>query len=202
MNPTTGSSLPAFGVRDLDAVRVDSLVRQSVPDRLGGLRQHGLVQDRNLVAAVEYAVQLAEQSRADDHRVWRVDENVDGHRFSHDAPFRVSGGDGRGRRWGLGAWTLGFGVSDDGPTAPRRSAAAALWSRRAAVLKAIDDVAHHGTGIAAVGVDPHRGDPPVQRNPFSHQRSEFLAAVATRQQRPHCALPPVRRTPSAALISR
>ena len=75
-----------FGVGDLDAVCIDAPVRQVAPDRLGCLRQHRLVQDCDLVPAVQYAAQFAEQTGADDHRVWRVDENVDGHRLSHGGP--------------------------------------------------------------------------------------------------------------------
>ena len=48
------------------------------------------------------------------------------------------------------------------------------------------DVAHHGAGVAAVGVDPHGGDLPVQRHPVGHQRPESLLGV-TGEQRPPCA---------------
>ena len=53
--PDDRQFLARLGVRDLDAMRVDSLVRQVVTDRLGGLRQHRLVQDRDLVPALEDA---------------------------------------------------------------------------------------------------------------------------------------------------
>src|SRR6476619_7126343 len=43
------------------------------------------MQDGDLVPAVEDAAQFAEQPGADDHRVGRVDENVDSHRLSHGA---------------------------------------------------------------------------------------------------------------------
>ena len=100
MKPTTGSSLPA-------SASGISMRCASIPlsDRwfridFGGLRQHRLVQDRDLVPAVEDAVQLAEQPGADDHRVGRVDEDVDGHGLSHGARFRVARGQRRRRRGG------------------------------------------------------------------------------------------------------
>ncbi len=54
-----------------------------------------LVQDRDLVPAVQDALQLAEQPGSDDHRVRRVDEHVDGYRLSHGAPFVLRRGHGR-----------------------------------------------------------------------------------------------------------
>ena len=78
-----GQLLTRLGIRDLYPVRVDTLVRQGVTDRLGGRGQRGLMQDRHPVSAVEHPGQVVEQSGPDDHRVRPVDEHVDGHGFSH-----------------------------------------------------------------------------------------------------------------------
>ena len=53
-----GQFLARLGVGDLDAVGVDSFVGQMAPDGFRGLRQHWLVQDRDLVSAVENSAQL------------------------------------------------------------------------------------------------------------------------------------------------
>ena len=155
---------------------------RGVPDGLGGLRQHRLVQDRDLVPALEDALQIAEQPGADDHRVGRVDQDVDGHGLSHVRPFRVACGQGGRRGWGLGAGRrcqLGRGA------APRRASTASPRVRRVGILEARHDVAHHRAGVAAVGVHPNGGDPPVQRNPLRHQLAVSLGGVAAGQQRSH-----------------
>ena len=84
--PDDGQVLTFFGVGYFDAMCVDALVRQGVPDGLGGLRQHWLMQDRHLVPAGQCALQLAEQSGTDDHRVRRIDEDFNGYRLSHGWP--------------------------------------------------------------------------------------------------------------------
>lgn len=74
--------LAVLGVRDFDAVRVNTLVRQPLSDHLGGLGEYGLVHDGDLVPGAEQFVQLAQQPGADDHRVGRVDGHLHGHRFA------------------------------------------------------------------------------------------------------------------------
>ena len=69
------------------------------------------------------------------------------------------------------------------------------------VLQPRQDVADHRPGIAAVGVDPDGRDAPVQRNPFGHQGAVLLGASGPASSG-RTVLPPVRRTPSPALISR
>jgi hypothetical protein len=80
-----GQLLARLGIRDLDPVRVDTLVRQDVTDRLGGRGEGGLMQDRHPVSPVQHPGEVVEQSGSDDHRVRPVDEDVDGHGFSHCA---------------------------------------------------------------------------------------------------------------------
>src|SRR5437764_3438460 len=94
--------------------------------------------------------------------------------------FRVSGGDRRGCRWGFGARLRRQGRRT---AAPRRAAPPPPGRLR--ILQTVGDVAYHRAGVSAVGVDAHRRDPPVQRNPFGHQGFELLVAIAARAQRPH-----------------
>ena len=75
-----GQVLTGFGVRDFDAMRVNTFVRQSGPDVLGGLSQHRLMQDRDPVPTGEQPVEFVEQAGADHHRVRRVDGHLHGDR--------------------------------------------------------------------------------------------------------------------------
>ena len=89
---------PRLGVRDLDAVRVDPLVRQANSDLLGGLLQHRLVQDRDPVPAGQQVVELAEQAGADQHGVRGVDGHLHG-----DRPGGVGHGPAAGMFWAAGS---------------------------------------------------------------------------------------------------
>ena len=59
---------------------VDTLVGQMRSDGLGGLGQRRLMQDRHLVPATEQLTELAEQAGPHDHRIRRIDGDLDGHR--------------------------------------------------------------------------------------------------------------------------
>src|SRR4051794_12452818 len=86
-----------------------------------------------------------------------------------------------GQRRGAGRGLIGWGwIQHGGKPPPRRPTASPpmVVVAAAAVVEPVHDVAHHGSGIAPVGVDPHRGDLTVERDPRGHQCAELLARVA------------------------
>ena len=163
--------LARLGVGDLDAVRVDALVGQVAADRLGGLGQHRLMQDRDPVPAAEQLAQLVEQSGADHHRVRRVDGHLHGDR-SVDSVMWLPRHRGYRLLGVLQAWQPGHDVARP----PRRDCGGWCrpgWSRRAGTAECVSP-SGHGTS--------RRG-----RRPASRGRT---------------VVPPVRRTPSRAPISK
>ena len=121
-------------------MRVDAPLGQVGADRLGGLREDGLVQDRHLVPTLEDAGQVAEQTGTDDHRVRRVGADVHRHRFRHGLSFREQEEEPRpflaATAAGLGGASVdGAAVSDHGARRHagrlrRRSGRDAEFSRR------------------------------------------------------------------------
>ena len=130
----------------------------------------------------------------------RVDRDLDGHGFSHRACLGARANAAGCRRGGLGG-RCRRRLASRWAAPPRRPATASRCGRPG-FSSCVHDVAHHRAGIAPVGVDPDRGDLAGTAAPVASSASRYLGAGSPPASSGRVGAPPVRRDPSAALISR
>ena len=83
--------LAVLGIGDLDTVCVDPGVGERFPDRLGGRRECGLVEDGDGTGAGQCLHEVAQQPASDDDGIGIGGVDIDAYRFGHGVMLRFSG---------------------------------------------------------------------------------------------------------------